>query len=322
MKYLNFTKPFAFLASAALIFSACDKTKLSTPMGDAGQTLVKILGGSDPAAIKARAIDFVAVPTQILAVEVRRDVPSETELNKTMIVKVKDDTTAVTTANPGYKQLPAAWYTIQTDGVKTGGQGGTFTFTFLPGEFSKTIYITIPDATLLNPSSLYGLGFTVSSADVGGVLSTQKSLVLEIGAKNSYDGVYECTFTNYHPSLNTGYTGDVTDVHFVTTGANTCKLFWPDAGAFACPSILGGGFSFFGSQEPAYTVNPATQAVTVQNAYPTAVTFYTMNASFNSHYDAATKTFFVKWGYSYAVPGVFDAGCREWTQTLKYKGPR
>ncbi|MBK8495033.1 MAG: hypothetical protein IPL50_08365 [Chitinophagaceae bacterium] len=322
MKYLNVTKKLAVIAVVSLIFMACKKPTVSTPMGDAGQTLVKILGGSDPATITQKAIDFVAIPTQFLAVEIRRDIPNEAELNKTMVVTVKDDTAAVTVANPAYLQLPAAWYTIQTDGVKTGGQGGTFTFTFLPGEFAKTIYITIPNATLLNPSSLYGLGFTVTSADAGGVLSTQKSAVVQIGAKNAYDGVYECTFTNYHPSLNAGYTGDVTEVHFVTSGASTCKLFWPDAGTYACPAILGGGFSYFGAQEPAYTVNPATQAVTVQNAYVGATTFYTMNASFNSHYDAPTKTFYVKWGYSYVVPGVFDAGCREWTQTLKYTGPR
>lgn len=322
MKYLKISKQIVFIAVLTLVFTACKKTKEPTPMGDAGQTLVKLLGGGTPASVKKFAIDFVPTPTKLLVVQVRRDIPSETELNRTMIVTVKDDTAAVTAANSAYNQLPAAWYTIQTDGVKTGGQGGTFTFTFKPGEFSKDIYITIPNATLLNPSLLYGLGFTVTTADANGVISTQKSLVAEIGAKNPYDGVYECTFTNYHPTLNTGYTGDVTEVEFVTTGAATCKMYWPDAGAFACPAILSGGFSYFGAQEPAYTVNPATNAVTVQNAYVGATTFYTMNASFNSRYDVGTKTFYVKWGYSYAVPGVFDAGCREWTQTLKYTGPR
>jgi hypothetical protein len=324
MKYLNFTKQIAFVAAFALVFTACKKTKLSTPMGDAGQTLVKIIGGSNPAAVYKNAIDFVAVPKQLLVVELRRDIPNETELNKTMVVTVKDDLAAVTAANPAYIQMPTAWYTIQygSDGVKTGGQGGTFTFTFKPGQFSKEIYITIPDATVMNPSSLYGLGFTVMTADAGGKISTQKSVVIEIGAKNDWDGVYEDTWTNYHPTNNPGYTGGVTDIHFVTTGANVVKMYFPAAGAFGCPAILAGGLSYFGAQEPAFTINTSTNAVTVQNAFVGASTFYTMSVAQVNRYEPSNKTFYVRWGYSYAVPGVFDAGCREWTQVLKYTGPR
>ncbi|HRI25769.1 MAG TPA: hypothetical protein PLZ45_13920, partial [Ferruginibacter sp.] len=196
-------------------------------MGDAGQTLVKIIGGGTPASIVKKPVDFVPTPSQILAVELRRDIPNEAELNKTMIVTVKDDTTAVRAANPNYIQLPTAWYTIQTDGTKTGGQGGTFTFTFAPGQFSKEIYITIPNATLFNPSSLYGLGFTITTVDQGGKISTQKSVVVEIGAKNDWDGVYS--------NLQSGTFLDVSNAAFthldddqqyslITVGATKCVV--------------------------------------------------------------------------------------------------
>ncbi len=320
MKYLNLTKSLAIVAMFSLIFGACKKTKEIVPLGDAGTTLVKILGGSSPASVYKNAIDFVAVPKQLLVMELRRDIPNETELNKTMVVTVKDDTAAVRAANPSYVQMPTAWYTLQMDGVKTGGQGGTFTFTFKPGEFSKEVYITVPNATLLNPSSLYGLGFTVMTADAGGVISTQKSVVIEIGAKNDWDGIYENTFTNYHPTLNAGYTGDKTDIHFVTTGANTVDMYWPDAGAFANPAILSGSLSYFGAQIPRFTINTATNIVTVSNSGGTLV--YAMSLAQVNRYEPSSKTFFVRWGYSYAVPGVFDASCREWTQVIKYKGPR
>ena len=102
MKYLNLTKLIAFIAIFALIFTACKKTKLSTPMGDAGQTLVKIINGGTPASVSKMPVDFVPIPTQLLVVELRRDIPNETELNKTMIVTVKDDTAAVRAANPNY----------------------------------------------------------------------------------------------------------------------------------------------------------------------------------------------------------------------------
>ncbi|MEO6253026.1 MAG: hypothetical protein ABIO79_06965 [Ferruginibacter sp.] len=337
MKYLNLTKNIAIIAVVSLVFMACKKANVATPLGDAGQTLVKIMGAGTPPSIIKSAIDFVPSPTKLLLVELRRDVPNETELNRTMTVTIKDDTAAVgffnrdtVSSNPNrtnpdkvfYNQLPTSWYTIQTDGVKTGGQGGTYTFTFLPGQFAKEIYVTIPDATVMNPSALYALAFTITSADANGVISTQKSIIREIGAKNAYDGVYTDDFCNYHPSSNPGYTCSTTVVHMITTGANKVKMFWPLAGAFGNPAVLGGSLSYFGAQEPEYTINTATNAVTVQNAAAGASTFYNMAAGFNSRYDAPTKTFYVKFGYN-NPGGVFDpAATREWTITLKYTGPR
>ena len=173
-------------------------------------------------------------------------------------------------------------------------------------------------------SKQYAIGFTITDAGTGAVINTALSKVLySIGLKNSYDGRYNLTWTNYHPSSNPGYTGGTTIIELHTTGANSCKMFWPDAGAYCAPAVLGGGFTYFGAQEPEYTVNPTTNAVTVQNAYAGAVTFYTMAAGFNSRYDPATKTFYAKWGYNYNAGGVFNpATTREWTQTFTYIGPR
>ncbi|HEX2684709.1 MAG TPA: hypothetical protein VHL77_12280, partial [Ferruginibacter sp.] len=233
MKYLNLTKNIALIAIVSLVFVACKKAKVATPMGDAGQTLVKLLGGGTPSAIASKPIDFLPTPTQIVAVEVRRDVPNNTELNKVMTVTVKDDTAAVRAANASYIQMPTAWYTVQ-GATKTGGQGGVYTVTFQPGEFSKTIYVTIPNATLFNPSAKYALGFTVLSADQGAVLSTQKSVVVEIGAKNAYDGIYSVVsgwvqrYTGPgSPEAAGGLNGDLTgnpDVIMSTVGAYTVAI--------------------------------------------------------------------------------------------------
>jgi hypothetical protein len=321
MKYLNVTRKLAAIAVVSLIFMACKKPTVSTPMGDAGQTLVKLLGGSTPATISAKPIDFVPIPMQILAVEVRRDIPNEAELNKTMVVTVKDDTAAVRAANPLYVQFPTAWYTIQTDGVKTGGQGGTFTFTFLPGEFSKSIYITIPNATLLNPSALYGLGFTVTSADAGGVLSTQKSVVVEIGAKNPYDGIYsvESGFVQRYSApgspevgpLNGSLVGNP-DIYMVTVGAYTCAippvsttggLFW----ANGSNSMVAGVDGIRVTVDP---VTNLTSSLSLGNA-----TFGNWAGNANN-YDPATKTFSLafRWNPS--------ANIREYLVVMKFKAPR
>lgn len=266
MKYLNLTKSLAVIAVATLVFTACKKANVATPMGDAGQILVKLLGGGTPASIAKRPVDFVATPTRLLAVEVRRDVPNETELNKTMIVTVKDDTAAVTAA--GYLHFPAAWFTIETDGVKTGGTGGTFTFTFKPGEFSKSVFINIPNATFLDPSSLYGLGFTVLTADGGAKLSTQKSVVVEIGAKNDWDGVYsnEGTFVDFvNPAF--VHFGAPQQYSLITAGASTCVVFNDDLGTIGYLFKNVAANTYFGSYGLVISFNPATGAISSLHNY-------------------------------------------------------
>lgn len=319
MKYYNLSKQVLFIAITVLVLAACSKVKIAEPMGDAGNTIIKIVNGGTPAS-KLWSVDFVNTPSTLLAIEVRRDAPNETELNKSVTVVIKDDTAAVRAFDPTLIQMPVAFYTTST--AKAGGQGGTYTLTFAPGEFAKEIYLTIPNATLMSTSSTYGLGFTLLTATGGKTSNAFKTLIYKIGAKNAYDGVYECNFTNYHPTANPGYTGDVTEVELITTGANSCKMYWPDAGAYACPAVLNGGLSYFGAQEPEYTVNPATNIVTVQNAYVGATTFYTMSPVYSNLYDPSTKIMNVKWGYNY-VGGAFDASTsREWTQKLTYLRPR
>ena len=100
-------------------------------------------------------------------------------------------------------------------------------------------------------------------------------------------------------------------------------MYVPDFEGYYHPWTSGGSFTAFGLQEPEYTIDPATNKVTVQNAASGAVTFYTMAPGYDSHYDPATKTIYAKFGYNYAPGPVFNpAANREWTDTLIYVGPR
>ena len=216
---------------------------------------------------------------------------------------------------------------------------GDSNFNRLPSLFtypSTGLSVTIPkgkregqllvktNASKFNPSARYGINFKLKSVDKPGyVLSGNfNEFYTTLGAKNAYDGIYTLEFSNYHPSLNPGYLGSTTTVHLVTTGPNSNKIYWPTATAFANPALLGGALNYFGNQEPEYTINPTTNVVTVQNAFATAVTFYTMNPSFNSRYDVANRIIYAKFGYGY-VGGTFALGAsREWTQKFTYVGPR
>lgn len=316
MKFLNIKQPFALLAVTALFVVSCTKVEVPEPLGDAGQTYVKLIGGGSPASpgVVKSPIDFLPKPITLIAADLRRDIPSAAELNKVMNVVIKDDTAAVRTANAAYKILPAAWYTIGATTPKTGGSGGTFNVTMNPGEFAKPILITIPDATLLDPSTLYGLGFTITTADANGIISAVKTVVLEIGAKNAYDGIY-----SYVSGLVTRYTapgvpqGDALsgplgpanpDVTMSTVGAYIVEL--------TGHSWVGGG-GMGGIDNLRATVDPATNLVTMQALGNATLTNW---AGKVNKYDPATKTFTLafRWNPTSTV--------REYEAVLKYKGPR
>lgn len=322
MKYLKLKTGLGLvMASGLMMFSSCSKVDTPTPLGDAGQTIVKFLDVD----FKAINIDLKSTPQTIDMVDIRRDVPNSKELARTMNVVVKDDPGAVADYNAAngttFVPIPAGQYTIDASNPLI---GTNYKLVMNPGEFAKNIKFTLPNALALDLNKTYAFGFSLTSVDADGHIANEaKKIVVQIGVKNQWDGVYNCTWTNYHPASNPGYTGDVTEVEMRTTGANKVKIFWPLAGAYCAPAVLNGGLSYFGAQEPEYTINTTTNAVTVQNAFSGATTFYTMNGSFNSRWDAASTTFFVKWGYNYDAGGVFNpANNREWTQTIKYLRPR
>lgn len=208
----------------ALGFTACIKKEV-TPLKDEGATFVKILGGSSPALVKSNPIDFVTTPQTIVVCDVRKDAANSSDLAKTTTVTIKDDTAAVRAANPNYIQLPTAWYTLVGSGVtKTGGMGGNYTVNFSSGDFAKEIAIRIPNAQVMDPSRLYALGFTITGVSADSKISFEKSMVVEIGAKNPWDGVYMMsgTFTDVaFPAFT--YIGDQ-QYSLITVSANKCVV--------------------------------------------------------------------------------------------------
>ena len=271
MKYLNFTKQLVAVAVVATIFTACDKAKVADPIGDRGQTVVKIIGGGTPAAISKKPVDFVPTPTRLLAVDLRRDIPNETELGRVMHVVVKDDTAAVTATDPNYIHLNPLWYTVDASTPKTGGEGGNYDATFASGEFAKPIYITIPDATLLDPSSLYALGFTITTTDANGVISEARSIIVEIGAKNAWDGIYMMsgTYLDVSPAgAAFSYLGDQ-QYSLVTAGASTCDVINDDLNG-GIPGYLfsnAGTGTYYGSFGWVISFNPASNAISDLHNY-------------------------------------------------------
>ncbi|MEO7446091.1 MAG: hypothetical protein ABIU55_11385 [Ferruginibacter sp.] len=287
MKLYNLTKKIAAgVAVAAILFTSCEKRVDVDPIGDRGQTLVKLLGGGSDTPLVKYAIDFVPIAKTLNVLDLRRDVANQDDLNKTMTVVIKDDTAAVHQKDPSYVILPTSLYTLQTsDNVqRIGGPGGTFTFVFKPGEFAKQINIIVNDPTQLDPSTTYAVGFSIVSVDAGGVISKAKSVVVTIGAKNEWDGVYAVTgpMTDVvAPNLvqwnNPALAGDpfpaahggAWELHLITIGATQCVMFdntiWGD---YFHPILNGVANSGYGSFALIVDFNPANNTVaSVVNYY-------------------------------------------------------
>lgn len=318
MKMIKFTKSIAVFAVVAGLITSCEKVKSPTPLGNAGQTVVKLIDGGQPGN-RQYAIDFVPSPITLTMADLRRDVSSNAELNRTMNVTIIDDTAALraysiaNSANLVY--LPAAFYTVKPSTPKTGGTGGRFNVVMNPGEFAKPIDIVIPNATVLDPSTKYGLAFTITAADADGVISFNRTVVVEIGAKNNYDGEYN--LRGYHNRPGFQFIYDQT-IHMVTTGASSVIFYWPLAGSIGHPIQTPTGVSWYGPAiAPHVVFDPSTNLVTnvFNNAGGTVIDIYAGANSGQGRFIPATKAMFVYWRYNMNND-------RGFMDTLTYIGPR
>jgi len=337
MKYTQFTKQFAGILMGTVLFAACKKVDKVDQIGDGGQIIVKLIGGGPKTdrviqlepTLSKRAIDFISTSQTITAADVRRDVAKAADLDKKMTVVVTEDTAAFNYYNENYgpiEQLPDAWYSLNI--AKDNGLGGTYTVVLNPGEFAKQIMVTIPDATVLDPSTTYALAFTITAADADGhIAAEQKSLILTIGAKNKYDGVYNMKGIHNRPSYQYFYEAEM---NMITIGASSVIYYWPDAGSVGHPiaTDANNSLSWYGpTVAPAVDFDPATDLAT--DIYGTDAGGPPINKADGlnypaapdplhptiSRFDAGTKTMYLYWKYNNnPARGFFD--------TLTYIGPR
>lgn len=191
------------VALSALVFNACKKTTPDLqPMDGAGQTIVKFVftdAGANPngipdttngkyAGYQLLSVKLDSNPQVVEVADLRRDVPNSDEMNKPMTVIIRNDPSAVTAYDSELTPMPIDAYVPDPSNPLS---GDSYTITLNPGELAKVLKITIPNITRLDLTQRYGLGFTISSVDADGHISSlQKSLVVEIGTNNEWDGIY------------------------------------------------------------------------------------------------------------------------------------
>lgn len=298
------------LALSAVFFQACKKVEVTKPLGDRGQTIVKFMTSPGSGGLNYNLANFQVTNTAqtVGVIDIRRDVPNEAELNKTMTVVVKEDPAVISAYNnangTALFALPSNAYTVDASNPRSNGE---YAVTFAPGEFSKQLKINLTNAQGMDLSKQYALGLTLSVAVAGAdgrVSFENRSTVVELGPLNKWDGVY--AMSGYvlragDPVL-TGTFGPV-EYKLLTIGSNSV--------AFNDLQVWGDGVSGVGIGIPELTIDPVTNLVTVSSSGGAR----NVTAAAN-YYDPATKTFHLDYTWGAGV------AARRATVTLTYLRPR
>lgn len=301
-----------FLFSILLIATGCLKDE-GFDNGEYGTVIKEIKAVAFPQA-NANVVEAITgnpnpltVPGPFITVEASG--PASADIH----IQLAFDDGVVTDA--GLTPLPAGSYSLNT------------MTPVIPKDssFIDNLVLTINNSDQLDPNIKYGVGVKIVSADNGyQVARNLSTMVIAFAIKNKYDGRYRLDGAFYHPTQSPNYAPFTVEVEMHTTGPNTVKLYVPEFRGYYAPGLFGGTLNAFGAQEPEFTIDPVTNLVTVQNAYDGAVTFYTMNPNYNSHYEPGPpQKIFASWGYNYAPGPTFDPAVnREWKYELTYLGPR
>ncbi|MDB5232393.1 MAG: hypothetical protein JWN76_3198 [Chitinophagaceae bacterium] len=298
MKFKNIIlKTLLTVSTIALVFG-CKKPAIPEQADGKGSTIVRMPPGSG---YKLTAIDLVTTSQTFGLVDVYRDAPGEDALNSTTKVVITEDPAVITAYNTArgtsYIPLPPTTFTPDASNPKSGND---YSLTFGPGEFYKQLKITVPNATALDPNKKYALGFKITSVDNNGKISaSEKQVVVEVGIKNKWDGVYTVngTMVDLTASTITGYYPLTFELR--TTGSNTLAVFDKSQGTQTHLILSGGGASQYGTFGLNITIDPATNKVTgIVNSFgqPSANgRSAALDPTGVNAYDPATKTFRIKY---------------------------
>jgi hypothetical protein len=248
MKTLHKLKMAAGLVLLVILAVSCIENEVE-PMGDAGQTIIK-LNPVSADGFFLKVAEPTNQPQTFVLLDVRRDTPNETALQASTTVTMTYDvgvTNAYNDANgTSFIPIPEGDYTTSPP-----ASGGNITITFGPGEFAKAVSLTIPNAFNLDPANQYAMGYIMSVTGGSGILSASSSdsLVVQVLPKNLYDGEYEVTAINpmvdiVVPTLEGNYPFTY---KLVTTGANTVDCIEKDNDYPLHPILSGGNWSYYGS---------------------------------------------------------------------------
>ncbi len=197
--------------------------------------------------------------------------------NAAAVTKVNAEKSIASTFVP-FTVMPTSLYTIVTP-----------TVTIPAGQRTAVVKVRF-NTTQFDYAFKYGLPLAITSASGVGISKNFGTIILNIAAKNAYDGLYRYQ-SAANQSLNPGADGTIP-----LTTIDKYTLSLPLVNVYTAAS-----------NTTYYTIDPVTNKVTVSGAGIGAIT-----TDPSSNYNPTTKVIYVKWTTS----------TRTFEETLTYKGPR
>ena len=133
------------------------------------------------------------------------------------------------------------------------------------GKKTATFNVSVK-TSLFDLNKSYALPLKIKSASSGTISTNFSNIILQINAKNKYDGLYTITATapmvDATSSTLTGYY-PLKLMSLITTGPNSVAMYDGQYAAnnYAHPILSGTATSSYGSYSPVFTMDPTTGAV-------------------------------------------------------------
>ena len=308
-----------FISSLSFLVLSCEKGDEQFPPFVSGETTLVRLPSAG--SLVTLALDITAGFETIDVLEIQRTPPSQADLQKTLVVKVKRSPTAL--SDLGARAVLEMPETVYRHNAANPFDGQSWTVTFQPGETIAYLKLDINTSALASFGRV-GMGFQLVEAQGARISSTMNQAAVEIGAKNQYDGVYRVRYRLFHPT-NTAITGNGVIPEWDFPSSGPTSIDWDTYTVFI--NFSTGGLTYFGdalgpSLQVRMIVNPADNTVAIQNigsrAIPLAFPPLVVPPGVTNRYDPASKTFYV--AYTWTTGGAGTT--REKYDTLIYLRPR
>jgi hypothetical protein len=307
MKKIIAVSIIAIIASSLLTGCFKDKYKIDV-VDNTSRIIVEFKDGLND--INQINLDYasglVDVGDVVLRVDPRsvqdKDVTVKVTLNPTIIA---DYNSANGTA---YAQLPATAFSVES-----------YTVNVPASARQASLKLKINPSLVI--SGTYALGLSITETNAGEISKTYRNVLYAISVKNKYDGIYRLkAYTNLGTNTSAPYlvsTDCAYELELVTTGINSVRMgnqpLWRN-------NTFSDGFCNVNFD---FAFNTTTDKVTGVTSYasagcggaPIAVNFPGAYAAYDSRYDPATKTIFVKFGLN-------NSSTWNIVDTLIYCGPR
>lgn len=247
-------------------------------------------------------LDFAPDVVEVDLTELRLGTRSKTEepvhvkvtLNPALVTKYNEDNGTT------YVAAGAAGFSLTQD-----------LYTLKQNERSVMVRASVRPSALLGKS--YAIGLSIAEMDKGEISSVAKNVVVFISIKNKYDGIY--SLKGYAEIPGTAFTGafslNCAQELAVTTSGNSSVYLEP-----AQPVFNAGSFTYITNLLPDFMFDNNNKVTAVNGRTGSLGVIFPYDASYNSRYDPATKTIYVKYGIAPAGSG------RYVIDTLTYCKPR